>query len=62
MLNLDADERVTLELIASRGEHVVFDGSTLSELHDKGLVEISIDGWNVTPLGRFVARSLAAER
>lgn len=54
MFDLDIDEQQTLELIATRGEHTVFDGHTLCGLHQKGLVEMSIDGWDVTPLGRLI--------
>lgn len=54
MTELDTDARSALELIASRGEHVVFDGSTLCDLRRKGLVRMSIEGWDVTPLGRRI--------
>lgn len=54
MIDLDVEQQLTLELIATKGEHVVFDGGTLCGLHDKGLVEMSIDGWDLTNLGRFV--------
>jgi hypothetical protein len=54
MFDLGFDEQLTLELIAAKGEHTVFDGGTLCVLHQKGLVEMSIHGWDVTPLGRLI--------
>lgn len=54
MLDLAPDERTTLELIDTPSPEAVFDGSTLIGLHDKGLVEMSIEGWTVTPLGRLM--------
>lgn len=58
MFDLKTEERVALELIAERGEHTVFDGSTLCGLHQRGLVAMSIDGWDVTPLGKIVVEHL----
>jgi hypothetical protein len=58
MFNLAAEEQRTLELIASRGEHTVFDGGALCGLFDRGLVALSIDGWEVTPLGRLIVDGL----
>ncbi|PZQ17877.1 MAG: hypothetical protein DI565_03875 [Ancylobacter novellus] len=54
MTSLAPDEWITLELISAPAEEAVIDGSTLNGLHDRGLVEMSADGWTVTPLGQSI--------
>lgn len=55
MFDIEVEEQSTLALLATRKERQKFDGSMLHSLYRKGLVEISLDGWTVTPLGRIVA-------
>lgn len=62
MLELGHEELVTLELVASDGDHVVIDKSALERLSRRGLVEFRRAGWTVTMAGREIARALAARR
>lgn len=55
MWELAYDERATLGIIAERSDFAVLDGDTLCKLHERGLIDFSIDGWEVTPLGRVVS-------
>jgi ribosomal protein S19E (S16A) len=51
MTNLGPEEQFTLELIAEGGEHAVLDRVALFSLERRGLVRLSDEGWDVTPLG-----------
>ncbi|MFC3691765.1 hypothetical protein [Chenggangzhangella methanolivorans] len=51
MTELSAEERDTLNQLVVRDAFGVFDGETLSNLHARGLVAFSLDGWEVTQLG-----------
>ncbi|MFD1701560.1 hypothetical protein ACFSCV_00935 [Methylopila henanensis] len=51
MTTVDDCERETLMQLAQRTPFEVFDGSTLCELHEKGLVAFEVTGWEVTPQG-----------
>ncbi|GLK80830.1 hypothetical protein [Methylopila turkensis] len=51
MTTVDDRERDTLMQLAHRTAFEVFDGSTLCELHEKGLVAFEVTGWEVTPEG-----------
>lgn len=53
MTELSPEERDTLEQLVVRDADGVFDGTTLSDLHARGLVAFSIEGWEVTPLGHL---------
>lgn len=55
MWDLGYDERATLGMIVERSEHAVLDGETLCRLHERGLIDLSMEGWEVTPLGRVVS-------
>ncbi|MFC7051348.1 hypothetical protein ACFQI3_01445 [Hansschlegelia quercus] len=54
MKDLAPEEQFTLELVAAGGEHTVVDHVALQRLETIGLVELSNEGWDVTPLGACV--------
>jgi hypothetical protein len=59
MLDLAPEEQFTLELVAAGGENTVVDRTALRRLETFGLVELSDEGWDVTPLGAFTAKLAA---
>lgn len=60
MNGLALEEQLTLKLVAEQGEHTVLDGWSLLTLERRGLVALEDDGWDVTPLGMYAIRDIAA--
>lgn len=53
MVDLDLEDRMTLELVASDGEDVVLDGRAIERLDRMGLVTFHRGGWTLTRAGRL---------